>query len=74
MTQATLRAIYRLPAAERLRLASDILDSVADEHADRGLSPDERALLDERLAFIEKHPRRGSTWPQVKQRLHRAQA
>jgi putative addiction module component (TIGR02574 family) len=72
MTQSALRAIYRMPIADRLRLVQDVLDSIADEQTGVGLSPDERALLDERLALIEKHPRRGSTWPEVKRRLRRA--
>ncbi|MCY3018241.1 MAG: addiction module protein [Planctomycetota bacterium] len=72
MTQSTLRAIYRLPAQERLRLATDILESIADEQDGSALTPDERLLIDERLALIEKHPRRGSTWPEVKKRLRRS--
>jgi putative addiction module component (TIGR02574 family) len=60
-----------LSVAERLQLVEDLWDSIAqDANAESlPLSDAEKALLDERLADLERSPDAGSSWEEVKARL-----
>jgi putative addiction module component (TIGR02574 family) len=57
-----------LSIAERLQLVEDLWDSIAREAttASLPLTEKEKALLDERLADLERDPEAGSSWEEVK--------
>lgn len=60
-----------LSIAERLQLVEDLWDSIAqDANAETlPLTDAEKALLDERLADLERNPEAGSSWEEVKARI-----
>ena len=55
MTQSLIDDVVRLPTDERLELIGVLWDSLDHEH-DEDLSPEERAVLDERLAEHYANP------------------
>jgi putative addiction module component (TIGR02574 family) len=61
----------RLPVPERLKLMDDIWDSIAQDATAQTLpvSDADKALLDERLAELEKNPGPGADWPDVRARI-----
>ncbi len=62
-----LAAALRLSPSERLELIETLWDTLSDE--DIPVTPEERALLDARLADLEANPQDQSPWPEVKARL-----
>jgi len=56
----------RLGLEERLALAQELWDSVADELQRQPLTPAQRAELERRLADAEAHPERGIPWETVR--------
>ena len=56
-----------LSPSDRLQLIEALWDTLSEE--DIPVTPEERALLDERLADLEKNPGAQSPWPEVKARL-----
>jgi putative addiction module component (TIGR02574 family) len=66
MSTLTLNDVFKLPAPERLRIASALWDSVAEEPGQLGLSPQQTQELDARYADFLAHPAEGETWPSVK--------
>lgn len=58
----------RLTLAERLELVEELWDSIAIDTDSQALplSTSEIALLDERLADLERHPDAGRPWSEVR--------
>lgn len=69
----TLADVLDLSAAERILLAQDLWDSVAEEPEAWSLSESQRAELDRRLEAYRKSPDSDgdSAWPAVKARIQR---
>ena len=68
--------LARLSAAERILLAQDLWDSVADDPEAAELSPEQERELNRRMkAYLARRKRgekTGTPWAQVKRRLRRA--
>lgn len=58
MTQQTREGIFKLPAADRLRLAEEIIESVAQEQGQGTLSAAKRTELERRIREYTAHPER----------------
>ncbi len=70
MSQSSLPPeIRELPIAERIELATQIWDSVAEDDQHFELTDSQKAELDRRLAHHKESPDRGRTWEEVKIRL-----
>jgi putative addiction module component (TIGR02574 family) len=67
MNANLLAAALKLSPSDRLQLIEALWDTLSEE--DIPVTPEERALLDERLADLEKNPDAQSPWPEVKARL-----
>jgi putative addiction module component (TIGR02574 family) len=61
--------IDRLSVPERILLAQEIWDSIAETPDEVTLTDFQRAELDRRLAVYEADPQAGSTWEEVKAEL-----
>ena len=64
-----LEAIKQLSVAERIMIVEEIWDSIPS-NAEIELTETQKAELDRRVELLENNPNRGSTWDEVKQRLH----
>ena len=62
-----LAEVLKLSPSERLVLIDALWDTLSED--DIPVTPEERALLDERLADLERNPGAQSSWPEVKARL-----
>jgi len=67
MNADLLAAALKLSPSDRLELIAALWDTLSDE--DLPVTPEERALLDERLADVERNPDAQSPWEEVKARL-----
>ncbi|HEU4366827.1 MAG TPA: addiction module protein [Methylomirabilota bacterium] len=67
MNADLLAAALKLSPSERLQLIEALWNTLSEE--DIPVTPEERALLDERLADLERNPDAQSSWPEVKARL-----
>ncbi|MBI4270213.1 MAG: hypothetical protein A3F92_17345 [Candidatus Rokubacteria bacterium RIFCSPLOWO2_12_FULL_71_22] len=67
MNADLLAAALKLSPNDRLRLIEALWDTLSEE--DIPVTPEERALLDQRLADLERNPDAQSSWPEVKARL-----
>jgi putative addiction module component (TIGR02574 family) len=67
--QSLLTQVIKLSPEERLELIGAVWDSLSPN--DLPVSDAERALLDDRLADMERNPNDQSPWSQVKVRLER---
>lgn len=67
MNTDLLAEALKLSPSDRLQLIEALWDTLAEE--DLPVTPEERALLDERLADLEANPSDQSPWPEVKARL-----
>jgi putative addiction module component (TIGR02574 family) len=67
MNADLLAAALKLSPTDRLELIEALWDTLSDE--DLPVTPEDRALLDERLADVERNPDAQSPWDQVKARL-----
>jgi putative addiction module component (TIGR02574 family) len=62
-----LAEALKLSPSDRLELIEALWDTLSED--DVPVTPEERALLDERLADLERNPDAQSSWPEVKARL-----
>ena len=69
MSTITKADILRLSVPERIQLAEDIWDSIAEVPEAISLSDDERAELDHRLDAYHKNPTAGSPWEAVRRKI-----
>jgi putative addiction module component (TIGR02574 family) len=67
MNTDLLAEALKLSPSDRLQLIEALWDTLAEENIP--VTPEERTLLDERLADLEKDPRAQSPWSEVKARL-----
>jgi len=67
MNADLLAAALKLSPSDRLELLEALWDTLSDE--DLPVTPEDRALLDERLADVERNPDAQSPWDEVKARL-----
>ena len=63
------RDILHLSISERIQLAQDIWDSVAEVPESLALADDEKAEIDHRLNAYHKDPNAGSPWSVVRDRI-----
>ena len=63
------RDILDLSVSERIQLAQDIWDSVAEVPESLALAEDEKAEIDRRLKAYRKDPNSGSPWSVVRDRI-----
>ena len=63
------RDILDLSVSERIQLAQDIWDSVAEVPESLVLADDEKAEIDRRLNAYHKDPDSGSPWSVVRDRI-----
>jgi putative addiction module component (TIGR02574 family) len=63
------RDILDLSVSERIQLAQDIWDSVAEVPESLVLADDEKAEIDHRLNAYHKDPSAGSPWSVVRGRI-----
>ena len=61
--------VLELTIDERIQLVAEIWDSIAEHPETIEVTPEVRALLDERLAAYRKDPDAGSPWSEVKERI-----
>jgi putative addiction module component (TIGR02574 family) len=69
MNADLLAEVLKLSPTDRLQLIEALWDTLSDEHIP--VTPEERALLDVRLADLEANPSDQSSWPDVRARLER---
>ncbi len=67
--QSAHKDLMQLSPAERILLAQDLWDSVAEDAMPFEPSHELRALLEERIEAYRKNPKAGCTWDEVKARL-----
>jgi len=61
--------ILDLSISERIQLAQDIWDSVAQIPESLALTDEEKVEIDRRLDFYHKDPKAGSPWLAVRDRI-----
>ncbi len=69
MNTITLDEVFQLPAQERLRIASALWDSAANQPEAFGLTPEQEAELDARYADYLADPSNGESWQAVKSQI-----
>ena len=61
--------IQELSQSERILLAEQLWDSVAENQDSLEITPSQKRLLEERLAAYRKSPNEGSSWEDVKKEM-----
>jgi putative addiction module component (TIGR02574 family) len=61
--------LRKLTVAERIQLAQDLWDSIAEDADALPVTAEQQAELDQRLADADQNPGDGSSWLDVKSRL-----
>ena len=61
--------IHSLSTSERILLAEELWDSVHDKSDEIEVTPEQKDLLEARLAAYEKDGDPGDTWENVKARI-----
>ncbi len=61
--------VLNLSVSERIQLAVDIWDTIAEVPEEVGLSDEQKAELDRRLDAYHKNPEGGSPWGMVRERI-----
>jgi putative addiction module component (TIGR02574 family) len=62
--------LLKLSPAERIQLAQDLWDSIAEEDDALPLTDEQRAELDRRMAEHARDPSSSVPWSEVRARLH----
>ena len=65
------KEIKRLGLAERILLAEEIWDSVAERQGEVVVTQAQKEELDRRLDSYKKSPKKGSSWQEVKSRIQK---
>jgi putative addiction module component (TIGR02574 family) len=73
MSPRHLSEIAKLSVTEQIQLVEDIWDMIAQRPDNVPLSPDQIAMLDERLDDLEANPGGGLSWPDVRARILRGE-
>jgi putative addiction module component (TIGR02574 family) len=69
-TRARHAEIFQLPVEQRLELVRELWDSIGEEHeAELGLSAEQLAELQRRLALYEAGEMQTYSWDEVRARL-----
>jgi putative addiction module component (TIGR02574 family) len=63
--------ILQLSVAERVQLAEEIWDSIATSPEALPVTDAQKQELDRRLELQSADPNRGTSWPEVRSKLHR---
>ena len=61
--------ILTLNRTDRLRVAQEIIESVATEEDDPAITEDERRHLQEAIALADANPGAGRTWDEIEAEL-----
>ncbi len=69
MGQSDLQALFALSVAERIELAEELWDSVAEDAQSQPLKPHELAEVRQRLDEHQNSPNDVVSWANVKQKL-----
>jgi putative addiction module component (TIGR02574 family) len=69
MTTSMTADILSLSVPERIQLVEDIWDTIAEVPEAVGLSDQQKAELDRRLAAYHQNPDEGSPWGMVRERI-----
>lgn len=69
MSRIAGKEILDLSVSERIQLAQDIWDSVAQVPESLALTDEEKAEIDRRLDLYHKNPNAGSPWSVVRDRI-----
>lgn len=69
MSTAKKINIQELSQSERILLAEELWDSVAENQDELEVTDSQRKLLDERLAAYEASPEEGFSWEEVKNEM-----
>ena len=70
MTKAMIsKSMKRLPVTKRIELVDELIYSIAQDQSKIPVSDAQKAMIDECLEEIEKHPGRGMTLGQFKKKL-----
>lgn len=70
MTKATVsKSMRRLPVADRIELLDELWHSIAADQRDIPVTAAQKAMIDERLDWIEKHPGQGMTLAEFRRKL-----
>lgn len=72
MKPVPLSDVLELPVEERIRLAQEIWDSIAEVPEAVQLTDSERTELDSRLDAYYQDRNAGSPWPEVRARILKA--
>ncbi len=67
--QLTVTEIKRLSVAERILLAQDIWDSIAEQQESLSMTDAQREELDRRIDAYRLSPAEGASWKEIKKRL-----
>ena len=68
-TQELMREIAPLDVADRIALAQEILDSVAESPDEIPMTQEQYEELDRRIEEFEKNPKEGIRWQDLKAML-----
>ena len=69
MSTLTQANVLSLSIPERIQLVEDIWDTIAEVPEEVGLTEEQKAELDQRLAAYHRNPDEGSPWGMVRERV-----
>jgi len=64
--------LHRLTTVEKMLLANELWEEVADDPAEIPLTREQVAQLEDRMAHYRAHPEEVTTWEEIKARLKKA--